>query len=238
MVADGAGRTRPTLTVIVPCAGAQRRFDAPYPKELHRIDHDQSIIDHALAPVRDFATRREARVRLVVVIRPHKADTVAYLARYADVFETVFVHQTDRHGPDLAGAVTAALPLCAGPTAVVLPDQVVTGDTVAQRFAEAHDLLDRHRYAVLAAMIDDPVRLANDGALRLRGDGPVRVVEDAADKPPDPAGFNAAWATVFAAAHHRDGLPRIVVGAGASALVDSPAVLVDGFHNVNRVDDL
>ncbi|OZV80512.1 hypothetical protein CA850_14265 [Micromonospora echinospora] len=120
----------------------------------------------------------------------------------------------------------------------MLPDQVVTGDTVAQRFAEAHDLLDRHPYAVLAAMIDDPVRLANDGALRLRGDGPVRIIEDAADKPPDPSGFNAAWATVFAAARHRDGLPGIVLGAGAAALVDSPAVLVDGFHNVNRVDDL
>ncbi|SCL28206.1 hypothetical protein [Micromonospora inyonensis] len=238
MAADRPGRTGPTLTVIVPCAGAARRFDAPYPKELHRIDHDQSIIDHALAPVRDFAARRGARVRLVVVIRPHKTDTVAYLARYADVLETVFVHQTDRHGPDLAGAVTAALPLCAGATAVVLPDQVVTDDALAQRFAEAHDLLERHPYAVLAALIDDPVRLANDGALRLRGQGPVRRVEHAADKPRDPSGFNAAWATVFAAAHHRDALPRIMVGAGATALVDAPAVLVDGFHNVNRVDDL
>ncbi|SCL26206.1 hypothetical protein GA0074692_2104 [Micromonospora pallida] len=238
MAADRPGRSRPTLTVIVPCAGVQRRFDAPYPKELHRINHAESIIDHALAPVRDFAARRDASVRLVVVIRAHKADTVAYLARYADVLDTVFVYQADRHGPDLSGAVTAALPLCTGPTAVVLPDQVVTDDVLAQRFAEAYDLLARHPYAVLAATIHDPVRLANDGALRLRGRGPVRVVEHAAEKPADPSGFNAAWATVFAAAAHRDGLPGIMTGAGATALVDSPAILVDGFHNVNRVDDL
>lgn len=227
----------PAVTVVMPCAGEGRRFDAPYPKELHRLDRAGSLVDHALRPVLALAGQG-ARVRLVVPVRAPKLALVRHLERYADVLEMAFVYQTVHQPADLCGAVTAALPFCSGPTALILPDQSSSDPAEPARFAEAIRLTSTHRLVVVAAEVDDPGRLTGEGALKLERAGGRTVVSDAADKPRDPGRFDAAWMSLFVGPDCRQVLATVVGDGGATALLGAPAVLVDGFINANTVWDL
>jgi hypothetical protein len=53
-------------------------------------------------------------VRVVVVFRTHKLDTVRYLARYAETFQLVFVYQDESFESGLDGAIRSALPMTLG----------------------------------------------------------------------------------------------------------------------------
>jgi UTP-glucose-1-phosphate uridylyltransferase len=217
------------VTVILPCAGVGARFAAAYPKELHSVMPGVAVVDRAVEPVTGLV-EQGLRVRLVVVIGPHKLATVGYLHKYAELFEVVFVYQSERRGPGLGGAIRAALPLCVGDVVLLLPDQVLRGEGAETALPRAVEALANSDWAVVAAPIADSAQLADEGALRLES-GRVRA---AREKPGAAAAeaFDAAWAVIAVRGACATELPAAVDPDADSPLVGAPAVLVSAFDNV------
>lgn len=175
---DAFRAPEPDVSVILPCAGYATRFGAPYAKELHCLAPGVTVLDRSLEAAVELA-KSGLTVRLVVVFRAHKLDTVGYLARYAETFQMVFVYQDESLDAGLDGAIRSALPLTRGPVALVLPDIVVDGVNSAGSLLAA---LRRTRapgnsgWSVVAARERDPDTLRQMGALTLREpDAPPRV---------------------------------------------------------------
>jgi UTP-glucose-1-phosphate uridylyltransferase len=222
----------PDVSVILPCAGLGTRFGAPYAKELHCLAPGITVLDRSLEAVVELA-KSGLSVRVVVVIGPHKLDTVKYLARYAGTFQLVFVYQDDVAEPGLDGAIRCALPLTRGPVALVLPDIVVSGvDSLLSALREAVVV----GWSVVAAAERDPGVLRQMGALAVTGDAGVVTVEAAAEKPADPAGFNALWGMVVVTEEQAHRLPDVARRDAASPLAGARALMVARIVNYNTTE--
>ncbi|WP_329034037.1 NTP transferase domain-containing protein [Streptomyces sp. NBC_00178] len=232
----GSSVPAPDVSVILPCAGFGTRFGAPYPKELHCLAPGVTILDRSLEAVVELA-KSGLHVRLVVVFGAHKLDTVRYLTRYSETFQTVFVHQDDTIQPGLEGAIRSALPLTQGPVALVLPDIVLTGSDTAGSLAAALRHTEATGWSVVAAEEHDPDTLRQMGALAVADVGGVMTVNAATDKPKDPSGFNAFWGMVVAGESEAHGLPDVVGGGVDSPLTGAIAHMVEGIVNHNTLTD-
>ncbi|WP_439381419.1 hypothetical protein [Amycolatopsis lexingtonensis] len=222
----------PDVSVILPCAGLGTRFGAPYAKELHCLAPGVTVLDRSLEAVVEVA-KSGLSVRVVVVFGPHKLDTVKYLARYAGMFQLVFVYQDDVAQPGLDGAIRCALPLTRGPVALVLPDIVVS---------DVESLLAALRetavagWSVVAAEERDPGVLRQMGALTVAGGSDVVTVEAAAEKPADPSGFNALWGMVAVAEDQAHRLPDVARRDADSPLAGAHAHMVARIVNYNTTE--
>ncbi|MFD7896659.1 hypothetical protein [Streptomyces sp. NPDC059743] len=222
----------PDVSIILPCAGFGTRFGAPYSKELHCLAPGVTVLDRSLEAVVELA-KSGLNVRLVVVFRTHKLDTVSYLARYAETFQIVFVYQDESFEPGLDGAIRSALPMTQGPVALVLPDIVVTGAGSAGSLLAALRQIGVAGWSVVAAEERDPDTLQQMGALAVvEGDGVV-TVGAAAEKPADPSGFNAFWGMVAATEEEAHRLPDVVSKGTDSPLAGAVALMVERIVNYN-----
>jgi hypothetical protein len=224
------------VSVILPCAGAGRRFQAPYPKELHCVAPGVSAVDQALAPVLDL-TRQGVHVRVVAVVNAEKLAVARHLDRYGDSIDFAFTMQRPRHGFDLHGALNAAAPLCTGRVLVVLPDQTCDWD---QADNPLQYIVRSPGWAVLAAPLSDPAALTAEGALRVEPaeTGKGHVVVLAAEKPADPAPFNSAWVAFGLPAADLPRLGEVFRPEGPSPLVGAVARHVTGYRNLTRPEDV
>ncbi|MFG3254893.1 hypothetical protein [Streptomyces sp. NPDC048172] len=222
----------PDVSVVLPCAGLGTRFGAAYPKELHCLAPGVTVLDRSLEAVVELA-KSGLNVRLVVVFGTAKLDTVRYLARYADLFQLVFVYQDEASGPGLEGAIQSALPMTQGPVALVLPDIVVTGSDAAGKLLAALERTETSGWSVVAAEERDPATLRQMGALALAEAGGVLTVGAATDKPADPSGYNAFWGMVAATEDQAYRLPDIVRRGTASPLAGAVALMAEGIVNYN-----
>jgi hypothetical protein len=189
----------------------------------------RSVVDAALAPFL-AAVPEGAPARLVVVVSTRKFATVDYLSRLQETAELVFTLQHPRYGAGLGGALRAALPLCAGTTALALPDQFFAWSAEDNPVRTAFDLVATRSWAVLASPMADPVTLRAEGALRLSAD--TTEVVAAADKPLDPSPYDAVWASVICAPWALDDLPTLVEAGVPSPLVGAASVVVKGYTNM------
>ncbi|THC46946.1 hypothetical protein E7X58_29345 [Streptomyces sp. A1499] len=222
----------PDVSIILPCAGFGTRFEAPYSKELHSLAPGVTVLDRSLETVVELA-ESGLDVRLVVVIRSHKLDTIRYLARYADTFRLVFVYQDESFEPGLDGAIRSALPMTRGPVALVLPDIVISGAGSAGSLLGALRRTGESGWSVVAAEERDPDRLRQMGALAVVEDGDVATVKAATEKPADPSGFNAFWGIVAAAEQEAHRLPDVVSAGAESPLPGAVACMVETITNYN-----
>ncbi|MFF3753411.1 hypothetical protein ACFYYH_23555 [Streptomyces sp. NPDC002018] len=222
----------PDVSVILPCAGFATRFGAPYSKELHCLAPGVTVLDRSLEAVVELADSG-LNVRVVVVFRTHKLDTVSYLARYAETFQLVFVYQDESFEPGLDGAIRSALPMTRGPVALVLPDIVVTGAGSAGSLLAALRHIGVAGWSVVAAEERDPGTLRQMGALAVVEGGGVMTVRAAAEKPADPAGFNAFWGMVAATEEEAHRLPDVVGKEADSPLAGAVALMVERIVNYN-----
>lgn len=182
----------PSDIVIIPCAGAGKRLQLPYPKELLAVSPQRLLIDYTF----DLLHAHAHHIGIIVVIGPNKMETVRYLEHYQDRFEMAFVYQKPGLR-DATGAVLSARSWFGERNIVLLPDQIVfpsptLGDPIGAAFAT----LTQSSFCFIATQEDNAERLAEDGALRIVAlpAGGHQVV-DFADKPGLPAaGFNAVWA--------------------------------------------
>ncbi|MBE8520904.1 hypothetical protein ILP97_26035 [Amycolatopsis sp. H6(2020)] len=222
----------PDVSVILPCAGLGTRFGAPYAKELHCLAPGVTVLDRSLEAVVELV-KSGLSVRVVVVIGPHKLDTVKYLARYAGTFQLVFVYQDDVAEPGLDGAIRCALPLTRGPVALVLPDIVVSGvDSLLAALRQT----DVAGWSVVAAEERDPGVLRQMGALTVAGGDGLATVEAAAEKPADPAGFNALWGMVAVTEDQAHRLPDVARRDADSPLAGARALMVARIVNYNTTE--
>ncbi|MGV9360740.1 hypothetical protein [Amycolatopsis sp. NPDC003731] len=222
----------PDVSVILPCAGLGTRFGAPYAKELHCLAPGVTVLDRSLEAVVELV-KSGLGVRVVVVIGPHKLDTVKYLARYAGTFQLVFVYQDDVAAPGLDGAIRCALPLTCGPVALVLPDIVVSSvDSLLGALRQT----DVAGWSVVAAEERDPVVLRQMGALAVASGDGVVTVEAAAEKPADPSGFNALWGMVAVTADQAHRLPDVARRDADSPLAGARALMVARIVNYNTTE--
>ncbi|MFE4371709.1 hypothetical protein ACFRMN_26425 [Streptomyces sp. NPDC056835] len=222
----------PDVSIILPCAGFGTRFRAPYSKELHCLAPGVTVLDRSLEAVVELA-KSGLNVRLVVVFRTHKLDTVSYLARYAETFQIVFVYQDESFEPGLNGAIRSALPMMQGPVALVLPDIVITGAGSAGCLLAALRHIGVAGWSVVAAEEQDPDTLQQMGALAVVEGGGVITVEAAADKPADPSGFNAFWGMVAVTAEEAHRLPDVASKGADSPLAGAVALMVEQIVNYN-----
>ncbi|MEU0144344.1 hypothetical protein ABZ119_00085 [Streptomyces sp. NPDC006288] len=222
----------PDVSIILPCAGFGTRFGAPYSKELHCLAPGVTVLDRSLQSVVELA-ESGLDVRLVVVFRTHKLDTVGYLARYAETFQMVFVYQDESLEPGLDGAIRSALPMTQGPVALVLPDIVVSGVGSAGCLLAALRRTDVSGWSVVAAEERDPVMLRQMGALGLVEGSGVLTVGAAEDKPADSSGFNAFWGMVAVTEEEAHRLPDVVSKGVDSPLAGAVAHRVERIVNYN-----
>ncbi|MFE2034815.1 hypothetical protein ACFXBB_16425 [Streptomyces scopuliridis] len=222
----------PDVSIILPCAGFGTRFGAPYSKELHCLAPGVTVLDRSLEAVVELA-KSGLNVRLVVVFRTHKLDTVSYLARYAETFQMVFVYQDESFEPGLDGAIRSALPMTQGPVALVLPDIVVTGAGSAGSLLAALRQIGVAGWSVVAAEERDSDTLRRMGALAVVEEGGVVTVGAAAEKPADPSGFNAFWGMVAVTEEQAHRLPDVVNKGADSPLAGAVALMVERIVNYN-----
>ncbi|WP_446041376.1 NTP transferase domain-containing protein [Streptomyces sp. SID1121] len=222
----------PDVSVILPCAGYGTRFGAPYPKELHCLAPGVTVLDRSLEGVVELA-KSGLHVRLVIVFGTHKLETVSYLARYADIFQMVFVYQNESFGPGLDGAIRSALPITRGPVALVLPDIVVTGPDTPGKLLDALRQAEVAGWCVVAAEERDHDTLRQMGALAVADAGGVLTVGAATDKPADPSGFNAFWGMVTVTESEAHKLPDVVTPGTPNPLTGAVALMVEGIINFN-----
>lgn len=222
----------PDVSIILPCAGFATRFGAPYSKELHCLSPGVTVLDRSLEAAVELA-KSGLNVRLVVVFRAHKLDTVSYLARYAEMFQIVFVYQDDSFESGLDGAIRSGLPMAQGPVALVLPDIVVSGEGSAGSLLAAMRHIGRTGWSVVAAEERDPGTLRQMGALAVIEEGGVLTVKAAVDKPADPSGYNAFWGMVMAAEQEAHRLPDVVGEGVDSPLAGAVALMAERIVNYN-----
>ncbi|WP_328456957.1 MULTISPECIES: hypothetical protein [unclassified Amycolatopsis] len=222
----------PDVSIILPCAGFGTRFGAPYSKELHCLAPGVTVLDRSLEAAVELAASG-LNVRLVVVFRTHKLDTVSYLARYAETFQIVFLYQDESLEPGLDGAIRSALPMTQGPVVLVLPDIVVTGAGSAGVLLSAVRRTEETGWSVVAVEEQDPDTLRQMGALTVAERGHDRTVEAAAEKPADPAPFNACWGMVAVTAAEAHRLPAVVRKGAESPLPGAVALMVERIVNYN-----
>ncbi|WP_406131275.1 hypothetical protein [Streptomyces sp. NBC_00989] len=222
----------PDVSIILPCAGFATRFGAPYSKELHCLAPGVTVLDRSLEAVVELA-KSGLNVRLVVVFGTHKLDTVSYLARYAEIFQMVFVYQDQSLEPDLDGAIRSALPMTRGPVALVLPDIVVSGAGSAGVLLAALRQTEVAGWSVVAAKERDPDTLRQMGALAVTQGDDISTVRAATDKPSDPSGFNAFWGMVAATEEQAHRLPDVVGKGSDSPLAGAVALVVERIVNYN-----
>lgn len=227
-------------TVIVPCAGAGRRLDWPFSKELTPIGRGRVVLDATL----DLLAPHADLVRVVVVVDDRREATVRHLQKrcaelglpWATVYQPADL-------VDSTGAVLAAQPWFGVANLVLLPDQVLLrprGTEVGEALAQIRRGAE---FCFLAAHETDRTRLATDGAVRIQpgaAPGQPAQVVDYADKPRHQRAheFNAVWFG-YAFAHHSadDALrvlhtatvDRTLPASGLGPLHGSPVVEVGPF---------
>ena len=77
------------LTVILPCAGEGTRLSLPYPKEVHSIEKNKSLIDYSFDLFSNYGRRD---VEFVITLNENKTELVKYLSRYKSRFNISFTY--------------------------------------------------------------------------------------------------------------------------------------------------
>ena len=179
------------ITYILPSAGKGARLGLPYPKEIHRVLPDKSLIDFSLAHTTAEPGLTE---KVVVVLGPGKE----IVADYAEsVLPKTIPLRRARFNPEYhewPGSIRSAEALFGEYNVALLPDSVLTpeaGDVLAARyrreFEDGADLV----FAYMSA--SDTEQLQRLGALKVA----LGEVTAFCDKPDvEFAGaYNAFWAS-------------------------------------------
>ncbi len=176
------------LNVILPCAGEGKRLGLPYPKEIHQIANDLSLIDLSLRLVHPH---RERIGRITITLTPQKWQLVSYLAKWRSAFPIVFCYFDERCF-EWAGSILSAEHLFLDKNIVLLPDSML-GESEGSAVVPTFDRMLAEHDLVFGVMPDTSDRLHHLGAVRLENDGRVSAF---CDKPQaDLHRFNGFWGT-------------------------------------------
>lgn len=177
------------LNVILPCAGEGTRLGLPYPKEIHQVDHNLSLIDLSLRLCLPY---REKISRMTVVLTGNKPEVVRYLSRWRQHFPLCFCYFNDRYS-EWAGSIRSAQPLYLEKNIVLLPDSFLL-EAPEFPLIPTYDQLLEEFPVVFACQFEQSDRLSSLGALRVDLEG--YRVSQFCDKPERELDrYNAFWAS-------------------------------------------
>ena len=106
------------LTVILPCAGEGTRLSLPYPKEVHSIEKNKSLIDYSFDLFSNYGRRD---VEFVITLNENKTDILKYLSRYKSRFNISFTFFNPAE-TEYTGSIKSAKHLFGEKNLVLLPD--------------------------------------------------------------------------------------------------------------------
>ena len=177
------------LTYILPSAGQGSRLGLPYPKEIHRVLPNSSLIDFSL---KHLVENMDAIESVIIVIAPGKEIVVDYVQRErlnSSLVNGIYFNELYSEWP---GSIRSAEKYFGKFNIVLLPDSVLTtkrkeklSEKFIQEFEAGADLV----FAYVEEI--DRNKLIKLGALNIVGSNVI----DFCDKPhsEDPRKFNAFW---------------------------------------------
>lgn len=179
------------FTYILPCAGSGTRLGLPYPKEIHRIEPDYSLIDYSLAHV---CAKPELVKEIVVVIVPGKELVADYVKKKMENIASVKSVYFNSNYSEWPGSILSAEEFFGDFNIALLPDSFLELKAGEILVSEYKDVFSGGADLVFSYIEESDVkRLTQLGALGIEGD----EVLEFCDKPAKDAAhkFNAFWSS-------------------------------------------
>ena len=178
------------LTIILPCAGEGTRLSLPYPKEIHSIEKNKSLIDYSFDLFQNYGRRD---VEFVVTLNENKTELIKYLSRYKTRFNISFTF-FNLAETEYTGSIKSARHLFGEKNLVLLPDTFMKMKSSQDIVELVSESLNETGFTFFYKRENDPDMLKTKGALSISND----LVQEYEDKPQeDQDMFNAFW-TAFA----------------------------------------
>ena len=179
------------LTVILPCAGEGTRLSLPYPKEVHSIEKNKSLIDYSFDLFSNYGRRD---VEFVITLNENKTELVKYLSRYKSRFNISFTFFNPAE-TEYTGSIKSAKHLFGEKNLVLLPDTFMKLKSSQDIVNLVSDSLNETGFTFFFKRERSELMLRTKGALSIDDDNLVQEYED---KPQENTNrFNAFW-TAFA----------------------------------------
>ena len=179
------------LTVILPCAGEGTRLSLPYPKEIHSLERNKSLIDYSFDLFSNYGRRD---VQFVITLTEDKTDIIKYLSRYKTRFNISFTYFNPTE-TEYTGSIKSAKHLFGEKNLVLLPDTFLKLKSSQDIVNLVSDSLNETGFTFFYKKEKDHKMLRTKGSLSIDDNNLVQEYED---KPQEDLNkFNAFW-TAFA----------------------------------------
>jgi len=179
------------LTVILPCAGEGTRLSLPYPKEIHSIEKNKSLIDYSFDLFSNYGRRD---VQFVITLNENKTELVKYLSRYKSRFDISFTFFNPAE-TEYTGSIKSAKHLFGEKNLVLLPDTFLKMKSSQDIVNLVSDSLNETGFTFFYKKENDHGMLRTKGSLSIDENNLVQEYEDKPQENLD--NFNAFW-TAFA----------------------------------------
>ena len=179
------------LTVILPCAGEGTRLSLPYPKEIHSIEKNKSLIDYSFDLFSNYGRRD---VQFVITLNENKTELVKYLSRYKSRFDISFTFFNPAE-TEYTGSIKSAKHLFGEKNLVLLPDTFLKMKSSQDIVNLVSDSLNETGFTFFYKKENDHNMLRTKGSLSIDKNNLVQEYEDKPQEDLD--NFNAFW-TAFA----------------------------------------
>ena len=187
----GSGFNMSDLTVILPCAGEGTRLSLPYPKEIHSIEKNKSLIDYSFDLFSNYGRRD---VQFVITLNENKTELVKYLSRYKSRFDISFTFFNPAE-TEYTGSIKSAKHLFGEKNLVLLPDTFLKMKSSQDIVNLVSDSLNETGFTFFYKKENDHGMLRTKGSLSIDENNLVQEYEDKPQENLD--NFNAFW-TAFA----------------------------------------
>tara|TARA_Y100001963_G_scaffold69358_1_gene96600 strand:+ start:4752 stop:5480 length:729 start_codon:yes stop_codon:yes gene_type:complete len=175
------------LTVILPCAGEGTRLSLPYPKEIHSIEKNKSLIDYSFDLFSNYGRRD---VQFVITLNENKPELIKYLSRYKHRFDISFTFFNPKE-TEYTGSIKSAKHLFGEKNLVLLPDTFLKLRSSEDILEIVNSSLNETGFTFFFKREDNPNMLRTKGSLIISDDNTVLEYEDKPQENLDK--FNAFW---------------------------------------------
>ena len=179
------------LTVILPCAGEGTRLSLPYPKEVHSIEKNKSLIDYSFDLFSNYGRRD---VEFVITLNENKTDILKYLSRYKSRFNISFTFFNPAE-TEYTGSIKSAKHLFGEKNLVLLPDTYLKLKSSQDIVNLVSESLNETGFTFFYKKEIDKDMLKTKGSLYIDDEDLVQEYEDKPQE--DLERFNSFW-TAFA----------------------------------------
>ena len=174
------------INIIIPCAGSGTRLNLPYSKEIHKINHKNTLIDLSLSLC---LKNKEIINEIIIVTRPDKKDLIEYMSKWKKEFKIRICFFNNNYF-EWAGSIRSAEKNFANKNVVLLPDTKITQYKDKSLLKQMNTKLNCSEVCFALKKEKDKKKLSNLGALAIEDN---KIIEFC-DKPQSNLRkFNCHW---------------------------------------------